>query len=272
MRKFLLPLILSAISAAPASADDRFMCSDYDGLMQSRIVGGNDIGHREVPYQIAIRIGGSLCGGSLISRRYVLTAAHCVVDKQGDMHRTEQVSARYGGVTIQDGQQAQVESIHVHPSYSVTSHKHDIAILRLDRRLDVPGDWIIALQTDRMDRVFGGPGSCARVSGYGRLKQGGNVADSLQAVNLPVRNTESCAKAYGGRYDPEIMVCAGVADLDSCQGDSGGPLVVAGGPTKRSLLGVVSFGQGCGRPGFPGVYTRVSAYIDWIVDITRRGI
>jgi len=260
---------LMILTPVAAMAQETFQCVDYDRNLQSRIVGGDDMRHEEAPYQVGLVIGRALCGGSLISRRYVLTAAHCIFNKRGGKIRAGDISARYGGVTVSDGQQAKVESIHVHPNYIPGKHAHDIAVVRLDRRLDIPGDWIIQLQSPKLDRNYGGPGSCAQVTGYGALKSGGRGADSLQGVNVPVRDTQACLNAYPDSFDPGRMICAGVASKDSCQGDSGGPLVVVGGPTRLSQLGVVSYGKGCGRPGFPGVYTRVSAYIDWILQVTN---
>ena len=90
-------------------------------------------------------------------------------------------------------------------------------------------------------------------------------------VDLPIIDNATCAEVYPGRT-ADGQVCAGYAQgtMDSCQGDSGGPLVVPGGPTGWTQIGVASFGRDCAQPGAYGVYTRVSHYIDWILQQTSR--
>lgn len=100
------------------------------------------------------------------------------------------------------------------------------------------------------------------VTGWGQMLEGDDfpMSDHLMAVTKPIISNEECDKAYKGVITDE-MLCAGVPEggLDACQGDSGGPLAVGG-----VQLGIVSFGKGCARPGFPGVYARVAFYSDWI--------
>ena len=127
---------------------------------------------------------------------------------------------------------------------------------------------------------LGFPGACSAVTGWGSVdawRPGSGRSDAralpdrLRAVDLPIVDNETCADRYGGRIT-DGQVCAGYRQgtMDSCQGDSGGPLVVPGGPTGWTQIGVVSWGAGCAQPGAYGVYTRVSSYIDWILEQTSR--
>lgn len=102
------------------------------------------------------------------------------------------------------------------------------------------------------------PDGQATILGWGNTSEGGQQADNLQKATLPVTSDDTCKGAYG-KYNPVAMMCAGVPEggVDTCQGDSGGPLVVA-----NKLIGVTSWGEGCARPGKPGVYARVGAYYD----------
>jgi secreted trypsin-like serine protease len=112
------------------------------------------------------------------------------------------------------------------------------------------------------------PGTKLRVSGWGLTTENGNFSTDLLWVEVPVSARTVCADRYPNRID-NTKICAGDSAKDSCQGDSGGPL--SGYPSSGVLLiGIVSFGYGCGREGFPGVYTRVSAFADWIRN--RTGI
>ena len=101
---------------------------------------------------------------------------------------------------------------------------------------------------------------------------GGRRVDRLRAVDLPIVNTTNCASVYPGATIAEGQVCAGYEQgtMDSCQGDSGGPLVVPGGPTGWTQIGIVSWGRGCAQENAYGVYTRVSEYVDWILEETNR--
>jgi len=103
------------------------------------------------------------------------------------------------------------------------------------------------------------------VAGWGALKENGSASDALMQVVLPVVSTSQCKKSYGSSLVEETMICAGYdqGQKDSCQGDSGGPYFFEG-KQGYTLQGVVSFGAGCARPRFPGIYSRVTNYIDWI--------
>merc|ERR1719453_988373 len=109
------------------------------------------------------------------------------------------------------------------------------------------------------------------VAGWGTTSEGGTLSDVPLRAAVPITNDQVCRSSYGSNYDPDFMICAGFDEggYDACQGDSGGPLFGADAAGSHVLVGVVSFGQGCARPGFPGVYARASTYRNWICEQTR---
>jgi trypsin len=139
-----------------------------------------------------------------------------------------------------------------HPNYQSATGGSDIAVLTLDRDLQRPA---LPMATTADTAVYE-PGQQAAVFGWGATSEGGEPSARLQRAVVPVTSDADCSAAYG-EYDPAAMVCAGYPEggVDSCQGDSGGPLVADG-----KLIGIVSTGSGCARPGYPGIYTRVASY------------
>ena len=257
-----------------------FECVAPDRRTVTRIVGGFNAPRRMAPWQISVqqlREGSwqNFCGGSLISPSWVLTAAHCFTDpRTGVRNRFEDdFRMMYGSQSLAaGGEYRRAERIVIHEGYDPRRNVHDIALVRLAEPL--PGAQTVQLQSPRLNRVFGSPGACAVVTGWGRLEDGGPRPDRLQAVDLPIIDNATCGSIYPGVYPigeiTDGQVCAGYEQgrLDTCVGDSGGPLVVPGGPTGWTQIGVVSYGWRCAAPRAYGVYTRVSSYIDWILDRT----
>lgn len=158
---------------------------------------------------------------------------------------------------------AEVARVVVHEKYDAKTAEHDLALIKL--RFPPAGENIpIAQPTLRLQ-----PCKLLEVTGRGRTTEGGTASRILQKASLPYVETVLCnvPKAYNGAIRPGMM-CAGYHDggVDSCQGDSGGPLVFDS-PDGPVLVGVVSWGDGCARKLKYGVYTRVTAYHDWIAKI-----
>lgn len=110
-------------------------------------------------------------------------------------------------------------------------------------------------------------GVLATITGWGATREGGSAPDDLQIVNIPIISKTVCSeayKSYGGLPDGQICAAYPKGGRDSCQGDSGGPLVVNG-----RLAGIVSWGNGCARPNYPGVYTEVATFRDWLTKNAR---
>ncbi|GAB2879669.1 serine protease [Streptomyces deserti] len=265
-RALAAPLALAAAasaiplaSAAPAAAD-------------SVVVGGFPVEVSQSPWTVALssrdRFGGTragqFCGGVAVGPTIVLTAAHCldeeVLGAPPDRVRDLRVIAGRTDLLSDRGQEIAVRATWVNPGYDDRSNSGDFAVLILAAPL--PAGSVIAMAAAG-DPAYG-VGTAAMVYGWGDATGAGDYATSLRAARVRVLPDALCERAYPGSaegaYRAETMLCAGELDggRDACQGDSGGPLVAQG-----RLIGLVSWGSGCGRADSPGVYTRVS-------DVMRR--
>lgn len=233
------------------------------------IVGGQPATPGEWPWQTLVRSGPYMCGGTLIHQQWVLTAAHCVVNKQNVTFAPADVTVTLGehDRSKPEGTEQKINVIQVipHPDYTAPWNDHDIALLQLAMPATLgPAVGIVPLVVSPTDDALVAHGAPSVVTGWGVTAEGGGTAAELQEVMVPVVSNQACQAAYG--QITVGMLCAGYDEggKDSCQGDSGGPLVVPTTDNGWKLAGVVSFGYGCARPGFYGVYTRVSTYTGWI--------
>jgi secreted trypsin-like serine protease len=234
------------------------------------IVGGEDAVPGEFPWQAFLTIGNFMCGGSLITSQWILTAAHCVTDENGQVVPTEFVTVYLGKHDLRLWESSEqirgVTQILVHPQYDPYTADSDLALLRLVAPA-VLNDRVrpVRLLQSPADDVLAEPGVLATVTGWGTLEEDGPISFILQKVSVPIVSHQTCNAALGGGITAN-MLCAGYAEggKDSCQGDSGGPLIVPDGAGGWKQAGIVSFGYGCARPQLYGVYTRVSRFVEWI--------
>jgi len=245
-------------------------CGTNAKRFSTRIVGGRPADPDEWPWLAALVHKGSsgansaYCGATLISVNHVLTAAHCLAPfKQSD------IQVKLGEYDFTEAGETEDQTFNVlwmknHENYNDESYEHDIAMIKLDRPAITSNSvWPICLPppTEKFTnrRAF--------VIGWGTIYFGGPTSSILQEVNVRVWEPKDCKKNYAtlGRNVLDTMLCAGETNKDSCQGDSGGPLNCLSPKTRKwELCGVVSWGAKCAEPDFPGVYTRVTEYLDWI--------
>lgn len=229
--------------------------SGSGGAASARIVGGKQARVEEHPYVVylADRRQDQFCGGALIAANKVVTAAHCVAGTSPDRIR---VVAGRDDVRSKSGTVAMVRSIWIPDTYRTVTDGSDVAVVHLARKLPYR---TIAI-ADQGDQSVYSSGTMATVFGWGRTSESGKSSDTLRSADIPVRADKVCSRTYR-EYKPGEMVCAGYPDggVDACQGDSGGPLIA-----RDRLIGVVSWGEGCARPGKPGVYTEIRVYADQI--------
>ncbi|CEN62071.1 hypothetical protein ASPCAL08710 [Aspergillus calidoustus] len=230
--------------------------------LRPTIVGGTEVSIEDYPYQIALLKGGTLrCGGSIISPNQAVTAAHCVSDVPASKLSIHAGSSSFndGGIVVN------ISSIAVHSKYDQVTFDNDIAIVTLAGSLPFgPGIGLVG-STDHGEGTLS-DGVDVVVSGWGSVQEGWPASPSLQVVTVNVVDVDECRAGY---HDvgliTESMFCAGVPEggKDSCHGDNGGPAIVNG-----VLIGVVSWGHGCGWKGYPGVYSSTAYLRDFIAQMT----
>lgn len=231
---------------------------EEDPDVDKRIVGGSAVGSGGRPFQGALfRSGSFSCGGSWISPRTFLTAAHCV-----DGVAASALTIRYNTLSVSSGPTLQVTQVNRHASYSSSTIDYDIATLIVGTAF-TPGTnaAVVALQAAGSDPSSGN----AVVSGWGRLSGGGSLPDALQQATIALIDRSTCQTRWGSTNTITArMVCAHSTSTSACNGDSGGPLTLSG-----TQIGVVSWGSSsCLHATYPNVYAHVSNLRAWITSNT----
>ncbi|XP_026315078.1 CLIP domain-containing serine protease 2-like isoform X2 [Hyposmocoma kahamanoa] len=257
-----------------------------------RILGGDKAALYEMPWMVLIAYdsprGSRLsCGGTLITERYVLTAAHCVAFLGNRLKLSGVVLGEYDITKDPDCERidgelhcapnvrnVSIEKVIAHPGYSPQNLYDDIALIRLAEPADFTLENMKPICLPDTPELIANTFEKQKgtVAGWGATEDG-LQSSVLLKVELPIVSNKKCQDAYNGNpriYDRQL--CAGgVEDKDSCGGDSGGPLTgighVRSGKIGIIQHGIVSYGtKRCGTGGYPGVYTRVSHFMDWILD------
>lgn len=231
-----------------------------------KIVGGQPSTPGEFPFIVSLQdvSSGHFCGGSLVRKDWVLTAAHCVTwgISASDLRV---VSGLYKQSDLSNAEVFSVKNILVHPQYDKGLSDYDFALIRLTGNSKSSPIILNTTEIPIPDNEAQAP--LATTAGWGVQKEAGDIADTLMKVDVPLVDSKRCLNAYPGSIT-DRMICAGFdkGGKDSCQGDSGGPLLVRDDAGQMELIGIVSWGEGCARPAKYGVYSKVNAVNKWIVD------
>jgi len=249
------------------------------GMPQTRIVGGEFASPGEWPWMVVLGkpasgfFGSSFqvsCGGTVLNEDTILTAAHCFGNGNQDpttvhLKDTDLVSSGDGkGIDVPIGQ------IFSHPGWNSATLANDIAIVKLSRRVTFDRNVQSAClpynyQGKNLFNILKNP--APTVAGWGSERVGGPTTSKLKQAKVAMKTQSECRNAYrnvGQVSIDDTKICAGEGKTDSCNGDSGGPLLSNHLESGWTVVGVTSFGVDCARPDFPGVYTRVDKYLNWI--------
>ncbi|KAG0730080.1 Trypsin-1 [Chionoecetes opilio] len=240
MKTFVLCLLVAAAFAAPSRKP-----TFRRGL--NKIVGGQDAKPGQLPYQLSFQdtsygFDFHFCGASIYKETWAVCAGHCV---QGEnMNNPDYLKESILSQIIQ------------HEDYNGFTISNDISLLKLSTPLKFNANVAAIELQSQKDYI----GDCD-VSGWGTTKEGGSSPSVLKYAVIPTVTDEACREAYGSSEIDDSMICAGLPEggKDACQGDSGGPLACGG-----LLTGIVSWGNGCARPDYPGVYSEVAYFKDWV--------
>ncbi|MET9924820.1 MULTISPECIES: serine protease [unclassified Streptomyces] len=221
------------------------------------IVGGTRAAQGEFPFMVRLSMG---CGGALYAKDIVLTAAHCV---NGSGNNTS-ITATAGVVDLQSSSAIKVRSTKVlqAPGYNGTGK--DWALIKLAQPINLP-TLNIATTTAYNQGTF-------TVAGWGANREGGSQQRYLLKADVPFVSDTACRSAYGSSFVAGEEICAGylsTGGVDTCQGDSGGPMFRRDNAGAWVQVGITSYGQGCARPNYPGVYTEVSTFASAIASAAR---
>ncbi|KAK7865649.1 hypothetical protein R5R35_006906 [Gryllus longicercus] len=272
----ILALVFAAAQARPEPAESvvshsdafpiRMVIDEIEGAPKypaARVINGVQASRGQFPYQAAVYAGSGFCGGSLISPRWVLTAAHCA---WGIFSFTVHLGAQ----AISDAQEAgrvvvSTRSKNVHSGYTVLLPANDVAVI--DLKQDVPlSDLIQPIVLATGSDLF--VGAAARVSGWGKTSDASNsISAQLNYADLTVITNAECRKTFGLLNVRSSNICTlGSDGRSSCNGDSGGPLIDL---ASGRQIGIVSYGSSAGcESGSPNGFARVTSFTDWISEKT----
>ncbi|CAG0907275.1 unnamed protein product [Cyprideis torosa] len=223
-----------------------------------RIVGGRPADIEDYPFAVTLqRSGSQYCAGAILNEEWVVTAAHCTDAVPSGFQVVSGVTNKYDSSATKTS-----ATVVQHPDYDGFTLENDISLLRLATPLTL-GATQDAISTATQPQFAYGD---LTVVGWGSTREGGSTVDELLQVTVPFVDDEACNDYYSSSgYDiADSMICAGEAGKDSCQGDSGGPIVNDIGGGAYEHVGIVSWGIGCAREGYPGVYSETAHFNDWI--------
>ncbi|PKK21436.1 suppressor of tumorigenicity 14 protein isoform X1 [Columba livia] len=257
------------------SDEENCNCGIRSYIRKSRIVGGQNSDVGEWPWQVSLHVTGQghICGASLVSESWLVSAAHCFLQLQGIRYSDPSLWTAYLGLTDQGNrnganvQTRKIKRIISHPFFNDYTYDYDIAVMELQS----PVTFSSVVQPICLpDTTHHFPvGKDLWVTGWGATSEGGSGASILQKAEIRLINQTVCNELLTDQLTPRMM-CVGILSggVDACQGDSGGPLVSVEPSGRMFLAGVVSWGDGCAQRNKPGVYSRLTSLRSWIQEKT----
>ncbi|ODN06573.1 Enteropeptidase [Orchesella cincta] len=251
------------------------------------VIGGQPAGDGEFPWFAAITKFQHnkkprwkvVCGASLINKEYAITAAHCLHNRYKDtLEVVFNIKDVHNIEKDRNTIRRKIKKFVIHPLYNTTTQHDDIALIQFKVPIDFQKEKVVPICLPKLSTskyaskhgIFVGFGHTNYGSGSDKPKENSRI---LMKVNVPILSNYDCLKTKvpTKKNITESMVCAGSQGKDACINDSGGPLMVQEN-SKTTLVGLASWGIGCGLAGYPGVYTRVSQYLEWITTSSANSL
>lgn len=251
------------------------MCGDT--TVEARIIGGKVIEEPGLfPWMAALynETNQAFCAASLISSRYLLSSAHCFWEN-GGVNINKKVTVALAILELAKAKKTiPVENVLIHPAFYFSAQEihNDIALIKLAHPVRLGHPYVgsrrirhllpICLSTKALD-----PNDPLYVTGWGYTVEDGRPSPILKGVDVPLVSESECKDLHGDAITEYELCAGGRKDKDACKGDSGGPLMWK--KEYQMLVGITSYGVGCGRQNYYGVYAKVPKYLDWIMNNTR---
>lgn len=248
------------------SAEELQINSPECGLSEpsKRIVNGKAAQEDQFPWMVFLRVyfpgQATRCGGSIITKRHVLTAGHCTLLNEEEAVKIDVI---YGSNDIHKGTTLRAEKMIRHPQFDAAKFLYDIAILLVEKEIQYGNSARPICLPSAPVNIFN---SDVVVAGWGFLSQDGKAVDYLRYTVVKIVPNARCADKFQHTgYRKDLMYCAYRLNTDACQGDSGGPLMTRVQDGRYLQVGIVSYGIGCALDDMPGVYARLEALVPWLL-------